>query len=106
MPVTEIEGPPAWLQVVHGTNVSNRIRGTRVGSSAYIGLFDELLKDIEDPSQLNLLREAVWESPSRNIQEFFRAIVKAAILQTMGKEGLEKIKTFLTSRTRPIADRP
>lgn len=106
MPVTEIEGPPAWLQVVHSTNVSNRVRGIRVRSSAYICLFDELLKDIEDPSQLHLLQEAVWESPYRNIREFFRAIVKAAILQTMGKEGLEKIKTFLKSRTGPIANRP
>lgn len=30
-PVTQIEGPPAWLQVVHGGNVSNKVRGRRVG---------------------------------------------------------------------------
>jgi hypothetical protein len=29
-PVTQIEGPGAWLQIVHGGNVSNKIRGTRI----------------------------------------------------------------------------
>ena len=29
-PVVQIDDSPAWLQVVHGDNVSNRVRGTRV----------------------------------------------------------------------------
>ncbi|MEM7644922.1 MAG: glycosyltransferase [Pseudomonadota bacterium] len=31
VPVTQIGGPPGWLQVVHGGNVSNKVRGRRVG---------------------------------------------------------------------------
>jgi len=28
-PILQIHGDPAWLQVIHGTNVSNRVRGKR-----------------------------------------------------------------------------
>jgi hypothetical protein len=29
-PVQQVSAPPAWLQVIHGENVSNRVRGRRV----------------------------------------------------------------------------
>lgn len=33
-PVEQIAGPPAWMQIVHGRNVSNRVRGWRIRPSA------------------------------------------------------------------------
>ena len=33
-PVLQVGGPAAWLQVVHGGNVSNKVRGRRVGPEA------------------------------------------------------------------------
>lgn len=33
-PVTQIGGPPAWAQVIHGGNVSNTFRGLRIAPAA------------------------------------------------------------------------
>lgn len=38
-PVMQIDGAIAWMQIVHDTNVSNRIRGRRVQPDAVAGLF-------------------------------------------------------------------
>lgn len=38
-PVLQVGGPAAWLQVVHGGNVSNKVRGRRVGPEAVAGRF-------------------------------------------------------------------
>ncbi|WP_234086646.1 glycosyltransferase [Azonexus sp. R2A61] len=40
--VQHISGTPMWLQVVHGGNVSNRVRGTRVRINAYDDRFGYL----------------------------------------------------------------
>ena len=39
MKVLELSGDPAWLQVVHGRNVSNRVRGRLISASRYTMLF-------------------------------------------------------------------
>lgn len=38
-PVVQVAGPGGWLQVVHGGNVSNKIRGRRVPPSELAGRF-------------------------------------------------------------------
>lgn len=38
-PVTQIGGPGAWLQIVHGGNVSNKIRGARVAPETVVARF-------------------------------------------------------------------
>jgi len=38
-PVIQVAGPPGWLQVVHGGNVSNKVRGRRVPPAALAGRF-------------------------------------------------------------------
>ncbi|MEL6677098.1 MAG: glycosyltransferase [Pseudomonadota bacterium] len=38
-PVVQLGGDPAWLQIVHGGNVSNKIRGRRVAPGAAQGRF-------------------------------------------------------------------
>ena len=36
-PVAQVDAPPAWLQVIHGENVSNRVRGRRVPAARLHG---------------------------------------------------------------------
>ncbi|MGP1309919.1 MAG: glycosyltransferase [Phycisphaerales bacterium] len=36
-PIVQAEGEPAWLQVIHGENVSNRVRGVRVRATGLHG---------------------------------------------------------------------
>ena len=38
-PVVQVDGPGGWLQVVHGGNVSNKIRGRRVPPAELAGRF-------------------------------------------------------------------
>ncbi|HEY0275307.1 MAG TPA: glycosyltransferase, partial [Paenirhodobacter sp.] len=40
-PLTQVPGPGGWLQVVHGGNVSNRIRGRRISPAALKGRLPE-----------------------------------------------------------------
>ena len=42
-PITQIGGPGGWLQVVHGGNVSNKIRGRRVPPAGLAGRFPAAL---------------------------------------------------------------
>lgn len=44
--VVQEVGSPAWLQVVHGGNVSNRVRGLRTGSSSASGFPPEVIGDV------------------------------------------------------------
>jgi hypothetical protein len=98
MAVRELGGKPAWLQVVHGGNVSNRIRGRRVGTSGYGALFaDGLLDDIDDPGRLELLRDRVVAAPGRFIGESGRTALKSAALRVGGRQGLERVKVGLGS---------
>jgi hypothetical protein len=46
MQVRQLGGAPGWLQVVHGRNVSNRVRGRLVSPSQYVRLFPGLLDDV------------------------------------------------------------
>lgn len=38
-PVRQIGGPTAWMQIVHGGNVSNKIRGQRISAAEIDGTF-------------------------------------------------------------------
>lgn len=48
-PVIQIDGAPAWMQIVHGTNVSNRVRGRRVAPAYIEGLFPTAISDQLSP---------------------------------------------------------
>ena len=41
-PLALVGGAPAWMQLVHGSNVSNRIKGRRVRLDSYCDLFPNL----------------------------------------------------------------
>lgn len=58
MATEEIGGPPAWLQVVHGLNVSNRIRGRLVAADPLRTGSTGLLDDVATVRTLELVRDA------------------------------------------------
>lgn len=54
----QIDGPGAWLQVIHETNVSNKIRGLRVSARDVQGRFSEAVSaDFQDISASAALLE-------------------------------------------------
>lgn len=103
MNVRELAGAPAWLQVVHDSNVSNRIRGKRVAPAPYLDAFGSLLDGIPDVSQLDLMRDVALERPRRVALDSGRSLLKKTAMTVVGKEGLDRLKTqwaFRTERQR------
>ncbi|MGX1163219.1 putative rhamnosyltransferase [Arthrobacter sp. SLBN-100] len=105
MPVLEIDGPAGWLQVVHGTNVSNRVHGTRIAASAAPKAFGQLLSGVKDPSGLELLYELALARPGRWSRDRLRSLAKAAVLGTFGKSGLDRLKDSVNARFRSLSSR-
>ncbi|MDP9980805.1 hypothetical protein J2W14_000181 [Pseudarthrobacter oxydans] len=105
MPVQEIGGAAGWLQVVHGTNVSNRVHGTRIPASAAPKTFGQLLAGVKDPTGLQLFYELALARPSRWSRDRTRSLAKGAILGTFGKSGLDRLKNSLNAKTRNLSSR-
>lgn len=69
-PVEQIDGPPAWLQVVHGGNVSNKVRGRRVdGAAARFG--GKGLTGVRPPGPAERVLEAL-AAPLRALRDRLR----------------------------------
>jgi hypothetical protein len=98
MPVVELGGAPGWLQVVHGTNVSNRVHGQLADAAPFTTLFPELLDDITAPGQFKLMRDRFLNQPWRHSNERARALLKRAVMGAMGKDGLDRVKLELAKR--------
>jgi len=92
MPAVELDGEPAWLQVVHGANVSNRVRGRRVSPSPFRSSFPGL-EDVAEPTGAQLWHDRLVDTPTRSVYESMRAAVKRAALQVLGKNGLDRAKS-------------
>lgn len=95
MPAIAVDGPPAWLQVIHGGNVSNRVRGRRVRPSAYRHLFGQLLVGEPEPRRGDLIRDRLIGLPYRTGRDAARGVLKSLVLRAGGKAGLDSVKSAL-----------
>lgn len=104
MPVRLIGGEPAWLQVVHGTNVSNRVRGVLTSPASYRTLFPSLLDDIPAPRVAEIARDRFIARPLRAANESARFVVKHVAITLLGVRGFDAAKAvFARSRSAPKA---
>lgn len=94
-PAVTDAGDPAWLQVVHDGNVSNRVRGRRVPAAPYAGLFGDLLDDVPTPSRATMAADRWLHSPARGAKEAVRGAGKELILRLFGRDGLNRLKERL-----------
>lgn len=92
MPVVQAAGEPAWLQVVHGANVSNRTRGRLVAATPYQHLFPGLLPSDDDPSGRALALDRFVLAPARAVREGARASLKRVTFALFGRDGLDRAK--------------
>lgn len=78
--VIQIEGAPAWMQVVHGKNVSNRIKGSRVmpsvAAQGFAGGAGEALEPFRAQDKI---AERLLYEPARNVREFGVDLVRGRI---------------------------
>jgi hypothetical protein len=96
--VTSLRGEPAWLQVVHDHNVSNRIRGRRVSPRPYDALFPGLLRDVPAPAWREIVVDRLLGSPKRVVREVTRATAKAFTVALLGHQGIDRIKIVMAKR--------
>lgn len=97
MNVLKIGGDPAWLQVIHETNVSNRIRGQRTSPASYQPIFEALLDGVEIPARGVFLKDMLFDMPIREARDFGRSTVKAAAMAMVGQDGLDRLKAAWAS---------
>lgn len=98
MPVVASAGTPAWIQVVHGRNVSNRVRGRLADPRRYRGGFPGILDDAAPVDPARLLADGWIRRPLRESRESVRLLGKRMVLAAFGKSGLDAIKDRLTAR--------
>ncbi|WP_394768413.1 glycosyltransferase [Lacisediminihabitans sp.] len=107
MPVQLIGGEPGWLQVVHGTNVSNRVRGSLTSPDRYRTLFPTLLDDVPPPRAADITRDRLVAAPLRVTRESARSLVKHVAIALLGKSGFDSAKGALARARRSAArDQP
>ena len=99
MRVLELHDEPGWLQVIHGANVSNRVRGRLVSPSRYVRLFPGLLDDVCIPESMEMTIDILVARPRRLARDSGRALAKGVAMRLLGKDGLYEAKTFWASRS-------
>jgi hypothetical protein len=97
MPTHVLGGNPGWLQVVHGTNVSNRVRGRLTTPAPHRRLFPGALDDAPDPPRGAVVRDALLGTPRRWAVDELRQVGKTAVMRVAGKPGLERVKWALAT---------
>ncbi len=92
MPVQRVGGAPAWLQVVHGQNVSNRVRGRIVHPARYQRIFPGALDDLPAPQASERAWDLLVARPARFVREAARSAIKGAMMRVLGKDGWGRAK--------------
>lgn len=105
MATTVLRGEPGWLQVIHGTNVSNRVRGTLVSPARHAARFPMLEGSLVHPSERDLLVDRVVGRPTREAREWTRAAAKAVLMRSGGKERLSSASASLQRLRDQLAER-
>lgn len=92
-------GQPAWLQVVHGQNVSNRVHGLLIDPAPYRTLFPGMLPATRPPRAL--VRRDRWvRGPVRAGRTLVRRTAKTVFLAVLGKNALDRLKEGIGAARR------
>lgn len=79
---------PGWLQVVHGGNVSNKIRGRRAGAAALIGCFDCLGNlGVRSVSGWRIWLENLLLLPARWMRDCLARVVRTVFVWVSTRGG-------------------
>lgn len=91
MPAVRDDGPPGWLQVVHGRNVSNRVGGRLSDPAAHVDRFPGLLDDLPALSARDRVRD-LTASPARVARDRLVRPAAAVVRRAVGPQRYESIK--------------
>jgi len=80
VPIVQVPGKPGWLQVVHGGNVSNRVRGTILAKPETLCFPAQILAEAEPPTAAEIAWDRLFNAPIRRLRDLaitlFRHIVR------------------------------
>jgi hypothetical protein len=89
-PVTQIDGPGAWLQVVHGGNVSNRVRGRRVGLREAQGRFPPApIAQLRPAGRAEMLLENLALAPLRANRDRAASLARKVLNRALGTNDVK-----------------
>lgn len=94
MPAVREDGAPAWLQVVHGRNVSNRVGGTLASPKQFAQLYPGLLDDVVEPTWSARAKYQLAR-PARGLRDRVLRPGAAVIRGIIGQERYESLKLRL-----------
>lgn len=70
-PIVQVDGPGAWVQMVHGGNVSNKIRGSRVPATVLNGRVPpHVVGQLVNSTSFEVGLENVFLTPLRNARDY------------------------------------
>ena len=70
----QVPGPGGWLQIVHGGNVSNKVRGRRIAPGALAAHFlPEALAGLHPAAALSIAAENILLAPLRGLRDALSA---------------------------------
>ena len=101
MPARSIRGSAAWLQVIHGANVSNRVRGRLVSPAADRTRFGELLTGYSEPRATLIVWDRIVLGPLRAVREAGRAGAKRVTIALLGRTAIDTMKLRVARVLRP-----
>lgn len=93
MPVRELGGPPAWLQVIHGNNVSNTVHGRLVQPAEHADRLTYALAGLRPTPPTRLLIDAWLRRPVRVLRSSTRGMVKFVLLSLVGPTNFVELKS-------------
>jgi hypothetical protein len=93
----QIDRPGAWLQVVHGGNVSNRIRGRLSRQCDVRELFPaSAIADVSSPSWTEMVSDKLLREPATNLRDSVASVLHKAGLPNWLLEGFRSIEDALS----------
>lgn len=92
MPVTEIGGAAAWLQLIHSRNVSNRVRGRLIDPQGAPATLDHLLGSLPSPPRSRIWEDGLIRRPFRAIRDGTRTRAAKMARRALGESGVDEVK--------------
>jgi hypothetical protein len=90
-PIVQIAAGPEWIQVIHGRNVSNRVRGWLVNADAAKVEFPFLVADIVPKKECELLADRLRFHLVRQPKEGMRRLAHLFTVSRTVKDALARI---------------
>lgn len=97
MPAVRGDGAPAWLQVVHGRNVSNRVGGRLADPRQFARLFPGLLDDAAAPTVRTRTKDLLAR-PTRTVRDRVLRPGAAVVRRVIGQDRYETLRLRLQRR--------